>query len=147
VFDDGVLKLRTLRDAAIDKTKNEIARIINTRNGSELVKDFDFSSYDVKEIKSENKLIGISFKLELEPGKSLYVHVKNMGEQITFSENPNHDGAPLNNIQERLLANNITINNFIDEVLGLNLSGNPDFRNTYQELIEENGDRTGPYIK
>ena len=147
VFDDGVLKLRTLRDAAIDKTKNEIARIINTRNGSELVKDFDFSSYDIKEIKSENKLIGISFKLELEPGKSLYVHVKNMGEQITFSENPNHDGAPLNNIQERLLFNNVTINNFIDEVLGLNLSGNPDFRNTYQELIEENGDRTGPYVK
>jgi hypothetical protein len=42
VFDNGVLKLRTLRDAAVDKTRKEIERVINTKNSSYLVGEFDF---------------------------------------------------------------------------------------------------------
>lgn len=148
VFDNGVLKLRTLRDAAVDKTRKEIERVINTTNSSELIGGFDFvKHFDVAEHHTEGNFTGASFKLRLDQGQDLYIHVKNMGESIVFSYNANPEGVALDHQQLIALDTDGRINNFIDEVLGLNLSKDADFRNTYKELTKEGKDSTTPFVK
>lgn len=146
-FEDGVLKLRTLRDASIDKTKSEIINIINTRNSNEFLGNFDFTPYNIETISlNDDRFDGISFKLKLDSG-DLYVHVQNMGENIKFSKNPNKDGEALEPKDIKKLANDQSIKTFIDEVLGLNLARDTKFRQAYQELTAVEGDNITPYIK
>lgn len=148
VFDNGVLKLRTLRDAAVDKTRKEIERVINTTNSSELIGGFDFvKHFDVAEHHNEGNFTGASFKLRLDQGQDLYIHIKDMGESIVFSYNANPEGVPLDHQQLIALDTDGRINSFIDEVLGLNLSKDADFRNTYKELTKEGKDSTTPFVK
>lgn len=167
MFDNGTLKLRTLRDAAVDKTRREIENIINTKNSSELIGNYDFSKYDIKLLNSKgiidddpDKLNGISFKLNLgtdEDPNILYVHVNNMGEDISFSKNKNPGKNSLSKSQLAVLfpdSESLTktkLLEFFDEVLGLNLKSNIDFTNTFRELIKEksaNGtyDDRGPFV-
>ena len=145
-FEDGVLKLRTLRDAAVDKTRNEIANIINTKNSNELLGTFNFSDYDVNEIKKDNRLDGISFKLPLSSGENLWIHVKDMGNDIVFSKSSLPTGQSLEISEIKKLNDEPSIKKFFDEVLGLNLSYDAEFRKTYQELTQENNDNISPYI-
>jgi hypothetical protein len=85
VFEEGVLKLRTLRDAAVDKTRKEIEQVINAKNSYELLGDYDFTSFGIEEHKTEGNFTGLSFKLILDSGIPLYIHINNMGDNITFS--------------------------------------------------------------
>ena len=146
-FEDGVLKLRTLRDASIDKTKSEIVNIINTRNSNEFLGNFDFTPYNIETISlNDDRFDGISFKLKLDSG-DLYVHIQNMGENIKFSKNPNKDGEALEPKDIKNLANDQSIKTFIDEALGLNLARDTKFRQAYQELTAVEGDNITHYIK
>lgn len=147
VFDNGILKLRTLRDAAVDKTRKEIERVINTKNSSDLIGNFDFSQYNVAEHHTEGKLTGITFDMLLQSGETLYIHVKDMGESIVFSKNPNPEGAAITTQEMIALDTDSRINLFYDEVLGLNLSNDAEFRNTYKELTKEGKDSTTPFVK
>ena len=146
-FEDGVLKLRTLRDAAVDKTLRELTTVINTKNSNDLLGTFDFDSYDVKEIKTDDRFDGISFKLPLNSGEYVWIHVKNMGEEIVFSKSSLPTGQALSQLEIKELNNEESIKKFFEDVLGLNLMSNADFRKTYQELTIENGDNVTPYIK
>ena len=158
-FDGGVLKLRILRDAAIDKTRREIENIINTKNSIELIKQFDFNKYDIKELDSSNiqltpdsqeRMNGITFKLNLNNDENnpnyLYIHVKNMGEFIEFSRSEIAGKKPLTRQQlNKLPKDNIL--EFFDEILGLNIRNNVDFRNTFKELIKEGNDSESIFIE
>ena len=155
-FDNGVLKLRTLRDAAVDKTRREIENIINTKNSSELIKNFNFDKYDIKILDSKNiqtddkkNLKGITFKINLNNNINnpdyLYIHVMNMGEKIEFSKN-NIPGKR-QSINLSSLENNENILDFFDEVLGLNIKYNIEFKNTFKELVKINSDDNGSFVK
>lgn len=147
VFDNGVLKLRTLRDAAVDKTRKEIENIINTKNSNELAGNFDFSSYNMVEHREEGQnLTGVSFQLMLDSNTPLYVHVQNMGETITISESPNIHGEVLSSEKLKNLITDRNIQKFFDEVLGLNLSSNAAFRRAYQEMTKQDNDDITQYV-
>jgi hypothetical protein len=144
VYQDGVIQLRTLRDAAVDKTRQEIEGIINNKNSQELVKNFDFASYNVIErdvkgaVFNDGKFDGISFRLNLSSNEQspdyLYVHIQSMGENIKFSKSDNPKGRELTHAEIVKLDDNPAILKFFDEVLGLNFSNNADLKNTYKEL-------------
>lgn len=147
-FEDGILKLRTLRDAAVDKTLRELTNVINTKNSNDLLGTFDFETfYDVKEIKTDDRFDGISFKLPLNSGEDLWIHVKSMGEEIVFSKSSLPTGQTLSQDEIKALNAESSVKKFFEDVLGLNLSSNANFRKTYQELTAENGDNVTPYIK
>jgi hypothetical protein len=70
-----------------------------------------------------------------------------MGESISFSYNPNPNGVALNHQELIELDSDSRISSFIDEILGLNLSRDADFRNTYKELTKEGKDSITPFVK
>ena len=146
VFDNGVLKMRTLRDAAVDKTRREIENVINTKNSSELTGNFDFSKYNIKEHIVNDKFNGITFTLPLSTNEPLFVHVMNMGEEIVFSKSPNINGQALTTDEIRSLISETSIKEFFDEVLGLNLGSNAMFRQAYREMTKQGQDDESPYI-
>ena len=157
VQEDGVLKLRTLRDSAIAKTRREIENIINTKNSNELVGSFDFNPYEIiirnldGEI-TENpaELRGITFKLNLSPKQgvddALYVHVLNMGEEVRLSKFADVDAPSLNVDEIKALESEPNVVEFFDEMLGLNFKNDAVLRNTYKELVKEADDSVTPYI-
>ena len=157
VQEDGVLKMRTLRDAAVAKTRREIENIINTKNSTELVGNFDFKSYEVTILDVEgnktddaSKLKGISFRLTLSPKHGnpdyLYVHVTDMGETIKLSRSENPSGIELNPDEVKSLESEPAVIEFFDEMLGLNFASDAEFRNAYKELTKEGNDNVTPYI-
>lgn len=157
VQEDGVLKMRTLRDAAVAKTRREIENIINTKNSTELVGNFDFKPYEVTILDVEgnktddaSKLKGISFKLTLSPKHGnpdyLYVHVTDMGETIKLSRSENPSGIELNPDEIKSLESEPAVIEFFDEMLGLNFASDAEFRNAYKELTKEGNDNVTPYI-
>ena len=162
VYEDGKIKLRTLRDAAVDKTRREIETIINTKNSNELLTNFDFTNYEIKPIDLEGNTLtdngvldGITFKLRLSDKNGnpdyLYIHVRAMGDKVTFSKSSNASDPGLSNDEIRLLDKEPNITKFFDEVLGLNLESNADFRNTFRELVKQEiikgkSDNVTPYI-
>ena len=157
VQEDGVLKMRTLRDAAVAKTRREIENIINTKNSNELVGSFNFKPYEVSVLdldgnKTEDAsaLKGITFKLTLSPKQGnpdyLYVHVTDMGENIKLSRSENASGIELNPDEIKSLDSEPAIVAFFDEVLGLNFTSDAEFRNAYKELTREGSDNITPYI-
>ena len=146
VFEDGVLKMKTLRDAAVDKIYKDLRNTINTKNSNDFLGQYDFSTFNVSEIKTKNKFSGITFQLQLESGEPLYIHVTNMGENIVFSKSPNDRGQALNKGDLKQLSRDSNLNTFFEEVLGINISSDKDFRTTYQEIIKEGDDLEGPYV-
>lgn len=157
VQEDGVLKMRTLRDAAVAKTRREIENIINTKNSTELVGNFDFKPYQVTILDAEgnktddaSKIKGISFRLTLSPKQGnpdyLYVHITDMGETIKLSRSENPSGIELNPDEIKSLESESAVVEFFDEMLGLNLASDAEFRNTYKELTKEANDNVTPYI-
>lgn len=146
VFDNGTLKMRTLRDAAVDKTRKEIENIINTKNSSELTGAFDFAPYNIKEHIVNDKFNGVTFTLPLSTNEPLYIHITNMGEEITFSKSPNINGQALDTDELRSLISEQSIKEFFDEVLGLNLGSNAAFRQAYREMTKQGTDDESPYI-
>lgn len=157
VQEDGVLKMRTLRDAAVAKTRREIENIINTKNSTELVGNFDFKPYEVTILDVEgnktddaSKLKGISFRLTLSPKHGnpdyLYVHVTDMGETIKLSRSENPSGIELNPDEIKSLESEPAVIEFFDEMLGLNFASDAEFRNAYKELTKEGNDNVTPYI-
>ena len=158
VYDQGVLKLRTLRDAAIDKTRREVENVINTKNSPELNRNFDYTPYDIKhldlegnQVTDEDEFSGMSFRLNLTQDDTnpdyLYIHVQEMGDKIKFSKSENAQGNELSDADLRKLDNNPAILQFFDEVLGLNISHDAAFRNSFKELTKEGNDDITPYIK
>ena len=154
-FDNGVLKLRTLRDAAVDKTRREIENVINTKNSSKLTQNFDFSKYNLIPLDTEGEPLtdegtfgGISFRLTLDDVKNdyLYIHVKDMGESITISKQSSTDGQNVSNEELKALEGNQSIVEFFDEILGLNISSDAALRNTFKELTKEGNDDVAPYL-
>ena len=150
VYEDGILKVKSLRDSAIGKTLMEIKDIINNKNSHELVKNFKFDYYGVTEIQDKSGLNGISFRINIssDPTKTdyVYVHVKDMGENIKLSKSENPNGKPLTNGELVALDDNPEILKFLDEVLGLNLANNTDFKNTLKELMSQGSDNISNYL-
>ena len=158
-YEDGVLRLRSLRDAAVDKTRREIENVINNKNSKVLTQNFDFTPYNVKEldkdgnaVTTESGLSGITFKLDVstpnKPGH-VYVHVLKMGEIVKLSKSENPSGPEITNFAE--FDDNPKVLQFFDEVLGLNFTQNPELRIAYKELTTERVgnriDSVSPYLK
>ena len=150
VYEDGVLKVKSLRDSAVGKTLMEIKDIINNKNSHELVKNFDFSYYGVTEIIEDSRLDGISFRLNVssDPNKPdyVYVHVSKLGENIKFSKSENPKGKPLTTSELIALDDNPEVLKFFDEMLGLNITNNTDFKNTLKELMAQGTDSVSNYL-
>lgn len=156
VYEDGVIQLRTLRDAAVDKTRKEIEVLINNKNSKELIRDFDFSPYNIVErdvkgsVRSDSDLSGISFRINVSDNPDvadyLYVHVQKMGESIKLSKSEDPSGRELSHADLVQLDDRRALLQFFDEVLGLDFIGNVDLRNTYKELTAQNGDSVSPFL-
>lgn len=150
VYEEGVLKVKSLRDSAVGKTLMEITDVINNKNSHELVKNFKFESYGVTEIEEKSVLDGISFKINLSSDSTkpdyLYIHVTKKGESIKFSKSENPSGKALTYNELIALDDNPAILEFFDEVLGLNLTHNTDFRNTLKELMAQKSDSVSNYM-
>lgn len=140
VYDNGVLKLRTLRDAAIDKSKKEILKIINTNNHQLLTNTKDWKNkYEIKPIESDNNVFkGITFNID----NNISIEVNDLGNRVNIVYN----NQRLSTVDYYKLYSENSVNEFIDEILGLNLQKNSSFRQTYEELIKTQGDFKNNYI-
>ena len=158
-FEDGVLRLRSLRDAAVDKTRREIENIINNKNSQVLTQNFDFTPYNIKELDKDgnestipSELAGITFQLDIsKTGKPeyLYIHVLDMGERVKVSRSKDLSKTGIESFGE--FDDNTKILQFFDEVLGLNFAQNSELRTAYKELtttrVGNRVDSVNPYFK
>lgn len=157
VYEDGIIQLRTLRDAAVDKTRKEIEGIVNNKNSQQLVKNFDFSPYHIVErdvkggVSEDSELDGISFRINLSDNSEapdyLYVHIQKMGESIKLSKSESPTGRELTHSELVKLDENKAVLRFFDEVLGLNFTGDSDLKTAYKELTAQRNDVVGPYLR
>lgn len=157
VYEDGIIQLRTLRDAAVDKTRKEIEGIVNNKNSQQLVKNFDFSPYHIVErdvkggVSEDSELDGISFRINLSDNSEapdyLYVHIQKMGESIKLSKSESPTGRELTHSELVKLDENKAVLRFFDEVLGLNFTGDSDLKTAYKELTAQRNDMVGPYLR
>lgn len=140
VHDNGVLKLRTLRDAAVDKSKKEISKLININNHQLLTNTKNWKNkYKIEPINSENGIFnGIIFKIN----DNISLKINNLGNDVTITYNNDY----LSTVEYYKLYSENSVNEFIDEVLGINLQKNSSFRQTYEELIKTEGDFKNNYI-
>lgn len=147
VYEDGIIKMRSLRDSAVGKIKQEIKNIINTRNSPKLRNLFPNEYFEIEEYKDESDNIsGLRIKIPQDGDNTpLYIHVTKLGERIFINNKSNNTVYSTPNLD--MYYDSESVKRFIDDTLGLNLSTNHEFRKAYEELVKQGNNYKSPYVE